>query len=96
MRFDSSLTMMPDLELRPVTLGDLIASGRGLSVHCIKCGRHTVLAPETVPLPAAKPVPEMAGRFKCSQCGSRHTEARPDYSDLMPKIMGYSHSLGHR
>ncbi len=62
-----------------VTIGYLIEYGMALEVHCLKCGRFRTMAPAETGIPPETPVPALAGRFKCSRCGSRETEARPHY-----------------
>ena len=50
-----------------------------LGIHCIKCGRHVVVDPAGLPIAHSAPVPSLAGRFRCTRCGSRQTEARPEF-----------------
>ena len=51
----------------------------GMGMHCMKCARHVVLDPATLHLAPETPVPSLAGRFKCTRCGSKQTEARPEW-----------------
>jgi hypothetical protein len=62
-----------------VTIGGLIANDQLLGVSCHKCGRHAVFDPKAMPFRSDVAVPELAGRFKCSRCGSKDTEARPEF-----------------
>ena len=62
-----------------VTIGWLIAERMGMGVHCNKCARHVVMDPATLHLAPETPVPSFAGRFKCTRCGSKQTEARPEW-----------------
>ena len=50
-----------------------------MGVHCKKCARHVVMDPATLHLAPETPVPSLAGRFKCTRCGSKQTEARPEW-----------------
>jgi hypothetical protein len=72
-----------------VTVADLIERAMQLGVHCLTCGRHRVIEPATLPLASAAPVPSLAGRFKCTRCGSRQTEARPEYPSE-GRLTGYA------
>lgn len=37
----------------------------------------------------ASPVPSLAGRFRCTRCGSRETEARPEFPSA-GRLRGYA------
>jgi hypothetical protein len=44
-------------------------------------GAHTAnFDPAALPLAPETILPALAGRFRCTRCGSRETEARPDHS----------------
>jgi hypothetical protein len=62
----------------PVTLGDLIREGKLLWTYCRKCCRERDIDPATIPLPPEFPVPEAGSRMKCSACGSRKVETKPE------------------
>ena len=62
-----------------VTIGRLIEQGMPLGVHCNPCGRFAKLDPATLPIAATVPVPALEGLFRCGRCGSRDTQARPEY-----------------
>lgn len=66
------------MNVNPVTLGDLISDGKLLWLYCCDCCRERDVDPATIPLPAAFPVPEVGARMKCSKCGSRRIDARPE------------------
>ena len=68
---------MPD-PTGPVTLGDLVREDKLLWVYCCECYHERELNPATVPLPAETPVPEVHKHMKCSACGSRKIDARPE------------------
>jgi hypothetical protein len=72
-----------------VRVGDLIAGRIPLGIHCGKCSRYVVADPAALPLAPESYVPALAGRFRCTRCGSRQTEARPEYSRRGERIMGY-------
>ena len=61
----------------PVTLGDLICGDKLLWVYCTECGHERDVAPSTVPLPAETPVTDVAKRMKCSKCGSKKINSKP-------------------
>jgi hypothetical protein len=63
---------------RPVRLGDLIRDGKLLCLYCRDCFRERDVDPSTVPLPPDVPVPEIGKRMKCSACGSRKIDSRPE------------------
>ena len=63
----------------PVTFGWLIERGLDVGLHCFPCSRHAVVPVRSLPFAIETPVPASAGRFKCTLCGSRQTEARPEW-----------------
>ena len=63
----------------PVTFGWLIEKGMNVGLHCHPCGRHVVVPVRSLPFALETPVPATAGRFKCTRCGSRQTETRPEW-----------------
>ena len=62
----------------PVRLADLIREGKLLWVYCRACGREKDIDPATLPLPADVPVPNVGRSMKCSACGSRKVETKPE------------------
>jgi hypothetical protein len=60
------------------TLGDLIREDKLLWIYCTSCGRERDVSPKTVPLPPAVPVPEISKHMKCSVCGSRKINTKPE------------------
>jgi hypothetical protein len=64
--------------VQPATLGDLIREDKLLWIYCRACHRERDVNPATVPLPAETPVPEVSKHTKCSACGSRKIDARPE------------------
>jgi hypothetical protein len=64
--------------ITPVTLGDLLSSDKLLWVYCRACGRERDVNPATAPLPAQTPVPEVGKHMKCSACGSRQIDTKPE------------------
>lgn len=62
----------------PVTLGDLIYADKLLWVYCNDCCQERDVNPANVPLPGETPVPEVGKRMKCSKCGSRAVETKPE------------------
>jgi hypothetical protein len=62
----------------PVTLGDLAREDKLLWVFCRDCCHERDVDPATIPLPGDAPVPDVGKRMKCSKCGSRKIDARPE------------------
>ena len=62
----------------PVTLGDLIREDKLLWVYCRECCHERDVNPANVPLPADTAVPEIGKRMKCSNCGLRAVETKPE------------------
>lgn len=62
----------------PVTLGDLAREGKLLWVYCCDCGRERNIDPAALPLPSSYPVPSVGKHLKCSECGSRKINAKPE------------------
>ena len=61
----------------PVTLADLAREGRLLWCYCLKCGHEREVEPLSLGLDPAEAVPTVGRRLKCSRCGSREIETRP-------------------
>jgi hypothetical protein len=66
------------MESTPVTLGDLERSGKLLWVYCCDCGRERDVDPGSLPLPRDFPVPKVWTRMRCSVCGSRKVNTKPE------------------
>jgi hypothetical protein len=83
------------LRIKPVTIGDLIKSGKLLEVHCGSCrpARHVYIDAGGLDLPKRMPVPEVADHLVCSVCGAKNTDtdhpiwARPDAR--VPGVTGH-------
>ena len=65
------------LSFRPVTVGDLAREGRLLWCYCVACGYEREIGPLSVGFEEDQPVPTAGKRMKCSQCGSRDIETKP-------------------
>jgi hypothetical protein len=65
-------------DARPVTLDDLSRAGKLLWLYCCDCGRERDIEPASLPLPPDIPVPLVGQRMKCSACGSRKINAKPE------------------
>ena len=61
----------------PVTLDDLAADGRLLWCFCATCCHEVEVPPLSLGLPGNVPVPDVARRLRCSRCGSREIETKP-------------------
>jgi hypothetical protein len=62
----------------PVTLADIIHDGKLVWVYCTACDRERDIDPAAMPLPRETPIPEVGKHMKCSACGSRKIDARPE------------------
>ena len=74
----------------PPTLADLMADPGELDVTCLDCHHNTIM-PVAALLPryaaetaAETPFPEVWGGFRCSACGSRQVDVRPNWSRHSP------------
>jgi hypothetical protein len=70
----------------PPTLADPVAAPGELVTSCQNCHHNTVLpmAPVLARCGPATPFPEVKGRFRCSACGSRQVDVRPNWSKHSP------------
>ena len=67
---------------RPPTLADLRADLGELDVTCLECHHNTAM-PVAALLPryaAEMPFPEVWGGFRCSACGSKRIDVRPQWA----------------
>ena len=71
---------------RPPTLADLAADPGELIASCQKCRHDAVLpvAPALARDGPTTPSPEVKVRFRCSACGSRQVDVRPNWSRHSP------------
>lgn len=67
--------------MEPCRLSNLIADGLDVAVTCHRCHHNATVSASTLAaqLGARMPVPEVAGHMRCSACGSRDCETRPDW-----------------
>jgi hypothetical protein len=72
------MTMPDTTKAGPVRLGDLIRERKLLWLYCRDCFRERDVDPTTIALPPDVPVPEIGKRMKCSSCGSRRIDSRPE------------------
>ena len=75
---ESRVTVFGMATSTPVTLGDLIHEAKLLWVYCLECCRERDVDPNTIPLPKSFPVPNIGARMKCTACGSRQIDTRPE------------------
>ncbi|HJN04777.1 MAG TPA: hypothetical protein QF665_06685 [Alphaproteobacteria bacterium] len=70
-------------------LSYLDREGLGLFVWCNGCFRNRVIAsgPMIARMGRETPVPEVARRLRCSACGGRDIETRPDWSKGSPGVI---------
>ena len=62
----------------PVRLGDLICDGKLLWGWCADCCLEKDIDPASLPLPPDTPVPEIKKHMRCSRCGSKKVDVRPE------------------
>jgi Zn finger protein HypA/HybF involved in hydrogenase expression len=70
----------------PPTLADLAADPGELIAWCQNCHHNAVLpvAPVLSRYGPTTAFPEVKGRFRCSACGSRRVDVRPNWSRRSP------------
>ncbi len=72
---------------RPVILADLAREGRLLWCYCRSCSYEREVEPRSLGLPDEQPVPTAGQRLKCSRCGSKDIETKPQlYSEPLEVI----------
>jgi hypothetical protein len=66
----------------PPTLADLIADPGELDVSCLDCHHNTTMPVAALlrRYAAETPFPEVWSRFRCSACGSRRIDVRPNWA----------------
>lgn len=64
-----------------ISIADLIDTIADVRLTCLKCGRSVVLPGRQVLLRfgPAFPVRDLGRRHRCSACGSREIDSRPQY-----------------
>jgi hypothetical protein len=70
----------------PPILGDLAAGLGELLAWCQNCHHNAVMPvdPVLARYGPTTPFPEVKGRFRCSACGSRQVDVRPNWSRRSP------------
>jgi len=70
----------------PPTLADLATDPGELIAACLRCHHDAVLpvAPVLDRYGPTTPFPDVKGRFRCSACGSRQVDVRPNWSRHSP------------
>lgn len=69
------------MESKPVTIGALRREGKRLWVYCLDCCREAEIPASDLPFDDAQPVPTAGKRMKCSACGGRRIDTRPQLYD---------------
>lgn len=64
--------------LHSVTIAHLIAERKLIWGYCKSCGREQDILPDAVPLPSSYAVREIGRRMKCSACGAKRVETKPE------------------
>ena len=68
-------------EIAPLTLATMRSYGvRSILAWCNACSHYADLNADH--LPNELPVPDVALRLKCSKCGSKDIETRPEWREL--------------
>ena len=79
-------------EIRPATIADLKALGcRTLMAGCDDCHREAVV--DVSGFPNALPVPDVALKLRCAQCGSKRIRVRlniAEYYEALERKTGWS------
>lgn len=74
-------------KLHPVTIAHLIAQKKLIWGYCKACGRERDILPQALPLPRSYAVREIGRRMKCSACGAKSVETKPElYSGGVAKM----------
>lgn len=76
--YGTAMSMQPTCQTGPVRLGDLIDAGKLLWCYCCACGHEVDMDPAQLPLARETPVPEVRYRMRCSQCGAKKADTRPE------------------
>lgn len=76
--------------LGPATLGEQEARGLPLLVYCNRCPHHGTLpvAPLIARFGRNFPIPDVAKHCRCTACGSRDVQTRPNFPTI-PGQMGH-------
>jgi hypothetical protein len=77
------------IEIVPLTLGNMRAHGiRSIDAFCqsIGCGHEATIVIDG--LPDSLPVPDVSLRLRCSRCGHRAIQTRPNWAELQAADMG--------
>ncbi len=61
----------------PATIGHLRRDRRWLEIFC-QCGRHAYIDPSQTEWPDEVAVPEAKRLMRCSKCGQRPSQTKPD------------------
>ena len=69
---------MPAASSERITLGDLIREDKLLWIYCRGCGHERDTNPATVPLPVETAVCDIGKHMKCTACGSREIDTKPE------------------
>ena len=66
----------------PPTVADLMANPGELGISCLDCHHNTIIPVAALlsRYAAETPFPEVWGRFRCSVCGSRRVDIRPNWA----------------
>lgn len=64
--------------IEPMTLADMRALGpRTIEAFCMSCDHSAIIEADT--LPPHYPVPDVALKLRCSECGSKDIQTRPNW-----------------
>ncbi len=75
---------MPATQKTGVPLSCLIEEGMRLFVCCVKCHHHGLMdvAPLIARLGSDYPIPRVANKLVCTQCGAQDFTVNPNWNDI--------------
>ena len=73
--------MAANKNYRPALLGNIRAQGLDIFGYCNQCHRNRVLPSATLErlLGAKYPVPKIGARLRCTDCGGKDIDTRPNW-----------------
>jgi hypothetical protein len=78
--------MKPSRDIEPMTLGNMRSLGVNSVAAFCGCGRESLV--DVSSLPDGVAVPDVRTRLRCSSCGARPDQTRPNWIDYRPPGSG--------
>ncbi len=69
-------------KVRPPTLAELEAQGKRVWIWCSDCFREKEVWPSAIGVEMRLTVPELKIRLRCSGCGSRKIDCKPQIHEI--------------